>query len=172
MSKGKLLTEGTVTGVRLERVLPDPPSVVWRAITDREELRSWFPSDVIVEGGEWKAGAAISFVFPSDVIDMTLEGEVLDVDEPRSLAYTWGDETLRYELSAEGSGTRLVLINELPAGRAARNATGWEMCLERLAGEPGDDSWQTRFDGYRADFEPVVGAQEGPPAGYKDSTGA
>ena len=38
--------------IRLERHLPDPPPVVWRALTERDQLRSWFPSDVIVSGGE------------------------------------------------------------------------------------------------------------------------
>ena len=44
-------------------------------------------------------GAAISFPFPPEAIDMTLAGTVLAVDEPKLLSYTWGDqETLRFEL--------------------------------------------------------------------------
>jgi len=61
-----------------------------------------------------------------------------------------------------------VLIDELPAGAAARNAAGWEVCLDRLTGlDPSADAWRPRFDGYVAAFEPVLGPQEGPPAGYK-----
>src|SRR4029453_10155509 len=44
--------------VRLDRRLPDPPAVVWRALTERQQLLSWFPSDVIVDGGRWEVGAA------------------------------------------------------------------------------------------------------------------
>lgn len=168
MTDGTLITDGLRPAVRLERHLPDPPSVVWRALTEREQLRSWFPCDVIVSGGQWVAGAAISFPFPAEVIDMTLTGEVLAVDEPKLLAFTWGEETLRFELSPHGTGTRLVLIDELPPSAAARNAAGWDECLDRLTGvEPAPDAWRSRFATYAAAFEPQIGPQEGPPAGYK-----
>jgi uncharacterized protein YndB with AHSA1/START domain len=165
MTDAMLLTDRARPAVCLERDLPDPPAVVWRALTERDELRSWFPSDVIVEGGRWEVGASITFPFPPEVIDMTLTGEVLDVDEPRLLAFTWGEDTLRFELSPQDGGTRLVLIDELPPGAAARNAAGWETCLDRLAGlEPDADAWQPRFEAYAAAFEPALGPQEGPPA--------
>ncbi|HYZ30585.1 MAG TPA: SRPBCC domain-containing protein [Thermoleophilaceae bacterium] len=168
MSDATLLTDRAQPAVRLERRLPDPPAVVWRALTEREQLRSWFPCDVIVAGGRWEAGAAITFEFPAEVIDMTLSGDVLEVDEPRVLAFTWGEETLRFELTPEDGGTRLVLIDELPPSAAARNAAGWESCLDRLAGvEPAPDAWRPRFEAYATEFEPELGPQEGPPAGYK-----
>jgi uncharacterized protein YndB with AHSA1/START domain len=162
MTEATLITHATGPAVRLERRLPDPPDVVWRALTEREQLRAWFPSDVI---GEWKVGAPLRFPFPPEVIDMTLTGEVLEVDAPRRLAFTWGEETLRFELSPDGDGTRLVLIDELPAAHAARNAAGWDTCLDRLAGlAPGEDAWQPRFERYAAAFAPALGPQEGPPA--------
>jgi uncharacterized protein YndB with AHSA1/START domain len=168
MTNTTLLTNGAMPAVRLERDLPDPPETVWRAVTEREQLRSWFPCDVIVEGGEWVPGAAITFPFPPEVIDMTLTGEVLEVDKPHLLVFTWGDETLRFELSPHGEGTRFALINELPASHAARNAAGWEACLDRLVGlEPAPDAWRPRFQAYSAEFEPVIGEQEGPPTGMK-----
>src|SRR5262245_59412726 len=33
--------------------------------------------------------------------------------------------------------------------------------------EPAPDAWRPRFDAYAAAFEPMLGPQEGPPAGYK-----
>jgi uncharacterized protein YndB with AHSA1/START domain len=168
MTDATLVTGGSRPAVRLERILSDPPPVVWRALTEREQLREWFPCDVIVAGGRWEAGAAISFPFPSEVIDMTLTGEVLAADEPKLLSYTWGEETLRFELYPEGEGTRLVLIDQLPPGAAARNAAGWDDCLDRLTGQsPAPDAWKSRFAAYSAAFEPELGPQEGPPAGYK-----
>lgn len=167
MTDASLLTDRTQPAVRLERDLPDPPEVVWGALTEREQLKEWFPCDVIVEG-EWRVGAALSFPFPPEVIEMTLSGEVLECDPPRRLAYTWGEETLRFELAPREGGTNLVMVDELPAGAAARNAAGWEACLDKLAGlEVADDAWQQRFDRYSAAFEPELGPQEGPPAGYK-----
>jgi uncharacterized protein YndB with AHSA1/START domain len=173
MNSAALLADGARPAVRLERHLPDPPSVVWRAITDREQLRSWFPCDVVVAGGRWEVGAAITFPFPPEVIDITLTGEVLAVDEPNALAFTWGDEVLRFELSAADGGTDLVLIDELPAGIAARNAAGWEVCLDRLAGEdPEPDAWRGHFEAYAIAFEAALGPQEGPPAEYKGEPSA
>jgi uncharacterized protein YndB with AHSA1/START domain len=168
MNNATVVNTSTRPAVRLERQLADPPSVVWQALTNREQLRSWFPCDVVVAGGRWQVGASITFPFPSDVIDMTLTGEVLAVDEPTLLSFTWGEETLRFELSPTNTGTRLVLTDELAASAAARNAAGWDECLDRLAGlTPEPNAWKSRFDAYAAAFEPALGGQEGPPAGYK-----
>jgi uncharacterized protein YndB with AHSA1/START domain len=173
MTDAILLTADTQRPqVRLERRLADPIEAVWRALTEREQLRSWFPSDVVVAGGRWEAGAKITFTFPPGVIDMTLTGEVLEVDEPGLLAFTWGEETLRFELSPDGGGTRLVLIDELPPDAAARNAAGWDVCLNLLAGiKVEKDTWQSSFEAYSRQFEPVLGPQAGPPAGYKGDAG-
>ena len=50
MKDASILTANGRPSVRLERELTDSPSVVWKALTDREQLRSWFPCDVVVEG--------------------------------------------------------------------------------------------------------------------------
>lgn len=168
MPDATLITDRTQPAVRLQRELSDPPELVWAALTEREQLREWFPCDVIVEGGEWRVGAAISFPFPAEVVDMTLTGEVLDVDEPHALSFTWGEETLHFELIASGGGTRLVLIDELSPAAAARNAAGWETCLDRLAGlTPPPDAWQGRFALYSTAFAPSLGPQAGPPSGHQ-----
>src|SRR5262249_49893356 len=113
-----------------------------------------------------EVGAEIRFPFPPEAWDMTLTGVVLEVDEPRVLAFTWGDDTLRFELSPVGDGTDLVLIDELPVDSAARNAAGWEQCLDRLVGrDPEPDGWQRRFERYVAAFEPTLGPQAGRPTG-------
>jgi uncharacterized protein YndB with AHSA1/START domain len=168
MKDATLITDRAQPAVRLERDLPDPPEVVWSALTERERLRDWFPCDVIVDGGEWRVGAEITFPFPPEVIEMTLTGEVLAVDEPNELAFTWGEETLRFELAPRDGGTRLVLIDELPPNAAARNAAGWDTCLDRLAGvAPAPDAWKGRFEVYSTAFAPELGPQDGPPDGYK-----
>jgi uncharacterized protein YndB with AHSA1/START domain len=168
MTDAIILTGSGRPTVRLERQLADPPSEVWQSLIDREQLHSWFPCDVIVEGGVWSVGAAISFPFPPDIIEMTLAGEVLEVVEPSRLAYTWGDDILRFELSESGGASHLVLDNELTASGAARNAAGWDECLDRLEHltvKP--DAWNVRFRKYQQEFEPILGPQEGPPDGYK-----
>jgi uncharacterized protein YndB with AHSA1/START domain len=155
--------------VRLERELPDPPETVWMALTEPEQLKAWFPCTI--ETDEWRVGADLTFVFPDDV-GMTLTGTVLELDHPRLLAYMWGEETLRFELEPTATGgTRLVLTDELPAAFAARNAAGWEICLERLVGHvPADDAWTPYFDSYSAEFAPVIGPQEGPPEDWHETS--
>jgi hypothetical protein len=76
--------------------------------------------------------------------------------------------TARFELYADGEGTRLVLTDQLQASWAARNAAGWAACLDRLAGRSAEpDAWRRRFAAYSAAFEPVIGPQDGPPTEYK-----
>lgn len=84
MTDATLDTTGSKPAVRLERHLPDPPPVVWQAITDRAQLKEWFPCDVIVEGGRWEVGAALSFPFPPEVIEMTLAGPCSRSTSPSS----------------------------------------------------------------------------------------
>ena len=93
-----------------------------------------------------------------------LFGTVLECDPPHVLAFTWGDETLRFELCPEEGGTCLVLTDELDPPFAARNAAGWDVCLELLEGGDAQSYlWKTRFDCYVATFVPALGNQEGPP---------
>lgn len=168
MNDASLIGTDDQPAIRLERQLTDPPEVVWGALTERERLRDWFPCDVIVAGGEWLPGAAIEFPFPPDLIDLTLTGEVLEVEHPHRLVFTWGEEVLRFELTPRDGGTHLVLIDQLPPAAAARNAAGWDACLDRLAGsEPPEGHWRERFTIYTTAFEPSLGPQEGPPSGYK-----
>jgi hypothetical protein len=82
------------------------------------------------------------------------------------VSFTWSDDTISFELSAAtGGGTTFVLTEELSANHAARNAAGWESCLDRLQLGAESEPWQARFDRYVASFEPVLGHQDGPPKG-------
>jgi uncharacterized protein YndB with AHSA1/START domain len=93
MTEPVLNAEGDRPSIRLERRLSDPPAVVWQALTDPERLATWFPCQILVEGGTWRVGASLTFPVPPDVIEMTLTGEVLELDAPRLLVYTWGPES-------------------------------------------------------------------------------
>lgn len=178
-----LVMAGTEPAVRFERVLAMTPDEVWAALTDPDSVRGWFPCSISAQ--QWEVGGALTFSFPGHA-EFTMDGVVLECDAPRVLAYLWGEETLRFELEPVSSGpggTRLVLTDELSAPIAARNAAGWHLCLDRLAGEPaataqartaeaeapgGGDDWRRLFALYSAAFEPVLGPQEGPAAGFED----
>ena len=171
---GATLEEGGSRYIlRVERRFGDPPAKVWRALTDRDLLRRWFPCDVV---GEWAVGAALRFEFPEGegvgLSDEDLEGEVLAVEEPHLLEFRWGGDVLRYELTPDGDGCRFLLSHSFDnPSWGARNAAGWEMCLENLDllvegvgfAKFVAKVWWTKYHRYVSSFEPTYGPQVGPP---------
>ena len=124
--------------LRFERRLAHPVEEVWRAITEPEGLAAWYPGDP-----------------PADE-------DVITREPPRRLAFSWGDDELRFELEPQGDAC-LLTFTHLLAERdaAARNAAGWQVCLDRLAahlaGEdvqaPGSeptDEWRGHYEAYVA----------------------
>jgi uncharacterized protein YndB with AHSA1/START domain len=166
MTDTTLWRAGARPTLRFERHLNRPVDVVWRAVTDPTEMRTWFPTRIEIDS--WTIGAPLTHHFDGHDID-PLPGTVLEWDPPRRVSFTWGTDTITFELTAAGdSGTTFVLTEELDASHAARNAAGWEACLDRLEIGAEQEPWQTRFDRYAASFEPRLGHQDGPPDGYHD----
>jgi uncharacterized protein YndB with AHSA1/START domain len=166
MSEGTLLRAGARPILRFERRLPEPVETVWRAVTDPDEMRSWFPTRIEID--EWKIGAQLTHHFDQHDID-PLPGTVIAWDPPRRVSFTWGTDTIGFELTpASDGGTIFVLTEELSANFAARNAAGWEACLDRLEGSADSRSWNARFERYVAAFEAALGRQDGPPEGVRD----
>lgn len=129
---GRLETVAGRPVLRLERVYPHPPAKVWRAVTDPAALAQWFPATVETE---LRAGAEVTFRFEGD--DTVTHGEVLQVQPPSVFCFSWNDDVLRFELTPVPEGCRLVFTHTMGggwAGRlgAARNAAGWEVCLDGL----------------------------------------
>jgi uncharacterized protein YndB with AHSA1/START domain len=172
MSYAELGAAGERWQLRFERTLAHPPEKVWRALTEPEHLRAWFPSDI---EGERRAGAPLQFVFRENE-GPTIEGEMLVYQPPSLLELRWGEELLRFELQPDGpDGERTVLtfvnvFDEL--GKAARDAAGWHACLDvlehELAGEPAPwsprERWQEVHEVYLERFGPEA-ATIGPPSG-------
>ena len=150
--------------LRFERRLSHPVDVVWRAITESEELEHWFPSHVEVD--ELHPGAEMTFRFeemPLEGMPMTIPGRVTEFDPPRLFAFLWGDDYLRFELEpAAGSEDacllRLTVLLD-QREKAARDGAGWHVCLDRLAGllagndGPADtgagEDWRGLYDEYQ-----------------------
>ena len=169
MREATLLREGARPVLRFERHLARPVDDVWRAVTDPAEMRSWFPTRVEID--EWRAGASLTHHFDEHDID-PLPGTVLEWDPPRLVRFTWAEDTIGFELApGPDGGTVFVLTEELAANHAARNAAGWESCLDCLEHGAETEAWQPRFEHYVAAFEPRLGRQEGPPEGYRGADG-
>ena len=158
--------------LQFTRRLPHSPQKVWRALTEPEHLRAWFPAEI---HGERAAGAALRFVFPNHE-GPTAGGEMVAYDPPSLLEFTWGETTLRFELRPEGDGTVLTFLNTFEElGRAARDAAGWHACLDLLARRLSDEAppwapnkrWQQVHPSYVESFGPEA-ATIGPPRPLTD----
>lgn len=136
--------------LRMERRLAHPVEKVWRALTDPEQSKHWFPGAF---SGDLVVGGKLAFA-PSGPGEDPSEGVVTEVEPPRLLAFEWVDQLLRWELFADGAGCLLVLEHFVDFHPdAASFASGWEMCFDSLAhtldGAPqpwGTDGWAPRHE--------------------------
>ena len=140
------------TVLRFERTLQHPPERVWRALTEVDDLRAWHPSPFELEP---EVGGAVKFLAPDGAAFG--DGRVTEYDPPRALAYTWGEDLLRWALQPHDDGCLLVLTHTFDDHyKAARDAAGWTICLANL---------ERRLAGARA----VGGAdEEGVPADWRE----
>jgi uncharacterized protein YndB with AHSA1/START domain len=163
--------------LRFRRTLRHPPEKVWRALTEPEHLRAWFPADI---EGERAEGASLRFVFRNEEGDPG-DGEVLVCDPPSVLELSWGDELLRFELEPGdgGTGTVLTFVNTFDElGKAARDAAGWHACLDtlgyELAGEQPPWSPVERWEQVHAEYVEGLGSEAstiGPPESVPEKIG-
>ncbi len=164
----------------LERRLAHPPEKVWRVLTERELLKQWFPCDV---AGAWTVGSELRFTFlhgeGDDLPEEDLRGEVRTVEPPRLLEFRWGDHEFRCELVPHEGGCRLLFSESFEdASWGARNAAGWEMCLDNLGlvldgaavAKFAVEVWKERFAHYVSKFEPDAGPQQGMPESHPEAT--
>lgn len=143
--------------VRFERTFPHPVNEVWEAITGPSRLAQWFPTTVEFEA--LAPGAPIRFEFAGLELP-PMSGEVRVVDPPHELVFTWGEDELSFELHSRdaGAGCRLLFTVVLDgAEKAARDAAGWDVCLDGLemvaAGGPGTRPGNSPADGWRGYYE-------------------
>jgi uncharacterized protein YndB with AHSA1/START domain len=152
MGEGELTRYGERWQLRFERSTAHPPEKVWRAITEPEQMRAWFPDEM---EGERRAGARLHFV--SREMEMSFEGEMLAYDPPSLMEFLWGTDTIRIEVRAEGAGSLVVLVDTFDeVGKAARDCAGWHVCLDALAAHldgrprPPMDGWRQIHQRYIA----------------------
>lgn len=164
--------EHTAGGPRLRftRHLAHPPAKVWRALTEPEHLRAWFPDRIVVE--RWAVGAPLRFE-PEPGMAEPFDGEVLACTPERLLEFRWGTDVIRLEVEPEGGGTRLTLLDTLDElGKAARDGAGWHVCLDQLEHHldgtvppwSAGDRWREIHLSYLEALGPEAGTI-GPPSG-------
>lgn len=100
----------------LRRLLRHPPMVVWRAITEPEQIRKWYLTTAVVEG---RPGGKVDLITGQSWVHAT--GRILTWDPPRVYEHEWnvtkeestfrsGEQSVvRWELNPQDGGTLLVL---------------------------------------------------------------
>lgn len=124
---GELEQTGDRWRLRFTRSLPHPADKVWRAITEPEHLAAWFPDSI-------KGAIAVgeTLTFGSQQVG-TFTGQVLAVDPPKALEFTWGTDLVRFEIEPTDDGCVLTLLDTIDElGKAARDGAGWHVCLDKL----------------------------------------
>jgi uncharacterized protein YndB with AHSA1/START domain len=146
-------------GLRLHmrRVFPAPRSVVFRALTDPQELARWWGPDGFtipsVESDLRPGGGYRIAMRPPEGEPFSLVGEFLEVDAPERLSYTfrWEDpdpedrETV-VTLSVsgiEGGSAELVLTQGdfATERRRALHEEGWTQGLDKLEALMSSAAW-------------------------------
>jgi uncharacterized protein YndB with AHSA1/START domain len=172
---GTLVREGDLSVLGFRRRLAHPAQKVWRALTDDAELAGWFPTTL---EGERAAGAPLRFAFRQGEAE-PFGGEMLAFEPPSRLVLRWGDDVLDFEVTPDAAGCVLDLTLTFPEhGKAARDAAGWHVCLERLAQvtaggaevPPPPGRWREVHAGYVARFGPEASVI-GPPEGHPEAAG-
>ena len=131
-------TAADVGTIERELFVDASPEIVFAHFVDPERIRRWMGRSVAFDprpGGEWRIDYN-----GSDIA----RGQVVEIDPPRRLVYTWGWEapeevvrpggsTVEVTLTAEGSGTRLHLRHSgLPEAEVPGHAQGWDQFLPNL----------------------------------------
>ena len=107
--------------LRFKVVYPHPPERVWRALTDRAALAEWLmPNDF-----EPTLGHHFQFrTDPTPGFDGIIDCEIIELEPPRRLAYTWRsnalDTVVSFTLEPVPAGTRLILDHKGFRGIKAR----------------------------------------------------
>lgn len=98
--------------ITLEKFYPHPPERIWRALTDPDELEAWLMENDF----EPRVGHRFQLRGePKPGWRGIVDCEVLEVDEPRRLSYSWlggedGEPTVvTFTLTPVEGGTRLRL---------------------------------------------------------------
>lgn len=102
------------TPIIMERTFHAPPAKVWKALTDKNEMKKWY-----FDVSDFKPEVGFEFEFSGGKDDKVYRHlcKVLEAVPEKKLSYSWrydayeGNSTLTFELFSEGKDTRLKLTH-------------------------------------------------------------
>ncbi len=139
---------------RFERRLTHSDEKVWAFLTENEKLAQWF-AELRVD--DLREGGVIKF----DMHDGTFEEmTITELKMYSVLEYTWGEDSVRFELYPDPEGCLLVLnerINRL-TDHTPRDLAGWHVCLDVIQGLLDGRTLESRKDEWNKWYEKYVEA--------------
>lgn len=132
---GQLSRHGDTVDVRLEHTYPVERDVLWKAISEPEQLAGWFATIK----GELTEGGRCHVVFDADNPEQQINGTIEECAKGERLVLSWemldhSDSTVAATLSAGKEGTILTLEHHrMQEDTAAAYGAGWQAYLEALA---------------------------------------
>ncbi|GLC89526.1 SRPBCC family protein [Lysinibacillus piscis] len=137
------------------RPLPYSVDAVWAVLTENDKLQKWMGNLEIIE---LRKNGKIHFNM-NDGTDAFEEIAIIDFIDKEVLAFEWGTDTVRFEVSPTSEGCQLRLIESIHAltEHTAKDLAGWHICLNLLTdllngivhNEFPMDDWQKRYTDYQ-----------------------
>lgn len=138
-----------MTDVTLERHFKAVPETVFAYLSEPEHLSKWWGPEYVTLGEHstdfTKLGPWYAIMHGTDGQQYKVSGQVLEVDPPKSLSYTWGwhdpedtrghNSIVSYHLEAHpDGGTRFILSHaDLPDPETAEDhANGWASSMQNF----------------------------------------
>ncbi|MBZ5751133.1 SRPBCC family protein [Metabacillus rhizolycopersici] len=141
---------------RFERHFMHSVEDVWSWLTENKKLTKWF-SELSVE--DLREGGMIKF----DMQDGTFEEmAIIELKTNSILEYTWGEDSVRFELYQEPEGCRLVFIEKIKVitPHTPKDLAGWHVCLDVINAlidgkkiDSRQDEWKKWYEKYKAVIE-------------------
>ena len=125
-------------------IINTPAVIVWDALINPELIKQYLYGTQVAT--DWKAGSPITYKGIWDGKAYEDKGKVLQIEPGKLLVSTfWSSlsglpdvpenyKTVRYELSSEGSGTRLTITQDNNASQeeASHSEQNWKMVLDSM----------------------------------------
>lgn len=133
--------------VRVQRVMPAAPDVVFDEWLDRESLKEWMcprPVRVLDVAVEPRVGGIVRFDIDDSGTRILISGQFLTIERPHLLRFTWSlsnwpdptrESVVHVTFQAVGSDETLMSIEHslLPPEEFDSFDAGWTLTFEQLA---------------------------------------
>ncbi|MCU9614741.1 SRPBCC family protein [Caldibacillus lycopersici] len=109
-----------------ERQFQAPIEEVWSWLTVNEKLSQWF-SELHID--QLRDGGLITFDMGNGAFE---EMVITDYQKQEVLEFTWADDLVRFELTEEAYGCKLIFIEKIKTitEHTAKDLAGWHVCLD------------------------------------------